>query len=475
MESPTFAKVVEISDAELTKLQKLLTYIDKSVDFQIKNIKKSRWMIGKFGEQRVAEMIEELNAQRKKCLLVEDKNGLHFLSGLLPMVMREIPSVDVVRNFELPEFRLIPWSKTPPFEMAPHQRLAVERMIANPHCHIESATGSGKSFVVMNLCKQTGLPTIISTPSASIARQMYDECAMLFGKNKVGLIGDGKRELGKHILVAVGKSLAMVEDPEEIEQFKKYQVFISDESHFMAADTFSKYAEGLLSHCPYRWFVSATPERNDGRDLYLEGLIGPQVMSYPIQQAIADGFLAKLNFMVFDVESHAGYSGDNNIKLNQEHFYKNNKIIHMIADLVNHAVGVEGIPTLVLVDEYAQEEYLRPHLKVNYEFASGQADTSKIVKEFNSGAIKCIIGTAAVSVGTNIKPVRLTINFQGNKAGTKIKQAVIGRSTRLDSRTGKTECNIVDFRVTNIPQLKRHADIRIGYYDEISPVTFVRV
>ena len=85
----------------------------------------------------------------------------------------------------------------------------------------------------------------------------------------------------------------------------------------------------------------------------------------------------------------------------------------------------------------------------------------------------CVVGTSAVSTGTNFKPVRLTINWQGGKAETKFKQGVIGRSTRIDQETGKTDCKIIDFRVNNIPMLKRHGSARIKLYKEVGPVEIV--
>ena len=87
----------------------------------------------------------------------------------------------------------------------------------------------------------------------------------------------------------------------------------------------------------------------------------------------------------------------------------------------------------------------------------------------------CVVGTSAVSTGTNFKPVQLTINWKGNKAGTKVKQGAIGRSTRLDPGSGKTSCKIVDFRVKNVPMLNRQGTERIKFYKQVGPVSIVDV
>ena len=49
----------------------------------------------------------------------------------------------------------------------------------------------------------------------------------------------------------------------------------------------------------------------------------------------------------------------------------------------------------------------------------------------------CVVGTSAVSTGTNFKPVQLTINWKGKKKESEVKQGAIGRSTRLDPGSGQ--------------------------------------
>lgn len=481
----------EYTESELEWLKKILTYYNKSVEYQIKAVKHYGY---KYSHAWVKEKLMELESKRTETLLYYDSDGLlytrpgilHFIKealkrkkGALNQLLTHTSSnnnefhIEVVNQIEYPEFKLIPWEKTPPYKMRPHQQKAVEIMLNNPHGHIEYATGTGKSLIIMNLIKNVGLPTVVSTPSVSIAKQLYDQAVELFGKKRVGLLGGGKKQLDKFILIAVGKSLALIKKESELDKMKKYQVFISDESHTLPASTFEYFCHTVLGHCFYRWFVSGTQTRAAGDDLKLQAIIGPRLATYTIQEAIQDGVLAKLKFFIFDVKSSSTfYDPINVVKMNQEHFYYNETIAKTIADLAHDAL-LHNKPTLILVDEHNQELLLRRYMKIDYAYACADSDVSQIVKDFNDGKIMTVVGTSAVSVGTDFKSVQLTINWQAGRSPIKIKQGAIGRSTRLDSDSGKTECIIVDFRVINVPTIKRHANARIAYYEEIGDVEYI--
>jgi hypothetical protein len=160
--------------------------------------------------------------------------------------------------------------------------------------------------------------------------------------------------------------------------------------------------------------------------------------------------------------------------MNQKHLYENEEILNVITSMVKDAIS-KRMPVLILIDEHLQETRLKDKLGDIYSYACGGSDTDKICADFNAGKVLCVVGTAAVSVGTNFKPVRLTINWKGSKAGTKVKQGAIGRSTRIDELSGKKDCKIVDFRVKNVPMLMRHSNARIKFYKAVGPVSFLEL
>jgi superfamily II DNA or RNA helicase len=469
LETPAKLRITEFSDKEYVGLQSLLSYKDKSVEVAIRRLKANSYYHKSMGQEAFNRELDRLHSELNKPLLFHDDDGVYTLPGLKKRIEGVFSDITFENLVEYPEFGLIPWAKKPEHEPYDYQLKSLENMLKTPHSHVELSTGTGKSLLALLLTKEAGLPTLIVTPSIGLAKSFYNDCVNAFGKRRVGMFGGGKKEIGKEILVCVNKSMSMVKK-EEYDSFKKYQVLISDESHMNASLTNDLWISNLCAHIPYRWFLSATQERNDGKDMLLEGIIGPLVYELSIQKAIADGYLAKISTLIFDVESHSMYNTTSNIvKMNQKHFYANQDILDIIGILVSNAME-EGMPTLILIGEHEQERLLRNKLGSIYAYAKGGSDTNKICNDFNSGKIMCVVGTSAVSTGTNFKPVRLTINWKAGKAETTVKQGPIGRSTRLDPSTGKTECKVVDFRVTNIPMLYRHSNLRIKLYKDVGPV-----
>lgn len=463
--TPTKMLIQDATDSQLQVLRKILTYKNKNIEYRLKQLSRSRAPLSVIGYQR--ELLEK--ELYHTLLWVDPESGLFYTRpGLLSYIKQRFMDVEVESKIVYPEPGRLAWEELPPYQPHDAQAKAVERLLQVPHSHIEFATGTGKSFIVMLLIKNMGLPTIVTTPSVSIARQLYSTAVKLFGKKRVGLLGAGRKDLGSFILIAVGKSLSLIKEPALIEEFKKYQVFISDESHTLPASTFEYFCHTILAHCPYRWFLSGTQQRTAGDDLLLHSIIGPCVHRYTIQEAIDDGILAKLDFVMVNVRSKSLYDDPNNVvRMNQEHYYNNQTIARFIAALTYECV-MQNKPVLILVDEHSQERLLHNFLRVDYAYACAGADVSKIVQDFNDGKIMCVVGTSAVSVGTDFKAVEVTINWQANRSPIKIKQGAIGRSTRVTEK--KRACTVVDFCVVNVPLLRMHAMTRSKYYAEIGPI-----
>lgn len=462
----------DYSEEEYSYLFSKLTYTDKSVDHQIRQLKNNPWYIKSMGEQAFTQKLEELKAEQKKQVLYQDSGGVYTLSGLKSFLSQLFPKADWASNYTVPEVKLLRFEKIPKLTLREYQEKSIVRLLEARHGNTELATGAGKTAVLLYLAKETGLKTVVAAPSTDIATTIYRLFVDHFGKSKVGKFMGTKKETGKLITVATAQSLTRIEPgTEHYDNLSKAECFMFDECHLVAAQTFFKIATGICANAPYRYFCSATPERNDGKDLLMKGIIGDAVCRKTIKDLIEEGYLARISTTIMDVESDDTYSNLNAMRMNQHHLYTNMKIVKFISDISEQALR-SNIPTLILIDEHDQEALLKANMRVTYEYASGGTDTHKIVEDFNAGRIMCVVGTSAVSIGSDFKSNRLTIAWQGGRSGTKVKQGPIGRSTRLDPRTGKTECRIIDFRISNVPMQKKHANSRIGYYEEVGPVTY---
>ncbi len=238
-----------------------------------------------------------------------------------------------------------------------------------------------------------------------------------------------------------------------------------DELHMFAASNLQKVALGVGKNIPIRYSVSATPERQDGQSLLLEGIVGPKVFRIGFKELVEKGVLSPLKFYVYNVESDAGYSGKNSKKNSQEHCLYNERSLVLAAKIANSRVVDNDEPTLILIEEKEQLEYLKPYLTTTYDFAHAGTDTSQQVKDFNSGKTKLLIGTSAISTGSDLKVCKNLILLFSGKSSTKFKQA-IGRASRISP--GKTHAKIFDFHVINDPQSSRHFYQRLDMYKTLS-------
>lgn len=295
------------------------------------------------------------------------ENGDVFIRpGYIPYLMDDIkltvePENGLVYLYTLPKPRPYPMAKPLKYKPYPYQQKAVELLLTMRHATIESATGTGKTIMIVMLAQKLGLKTIVVTPFVPIFEQIYEEFVYYFGSGSVGVYGGGKKKNPRaNFVIAVSDSIASInpEDEKAMEYFKGFDVAIFDEAHTLSAETLEAMAFGPLAHIPYRYFFTGTHTRPDGLNNLLQAITGPVVMRYKTKDAIADGVICPFKVRVIDVESD--YEGEIDKKdvmaVKRAHFLYNNNIAKAIADTIvrNVVVGDKKRSALVLVSEIRQ-------------------------------------------------------------------------------------------------------------------------
>lgn len=476
--SPTTIKL-EGFDGKYEELEKYLTYKDKTVQYEIARFKHARWFVNKFGTEAYAEKMQELKDSQYKLLLWGNKTGIYTYAGLAEDLA--IKFNDSIKNdVTYPKAKGIPWDKHPDIDLRYYQKEAIEKLLACKHGAVSLPTGSGKSACALHLVKELGLKTLVMAPSISIATQLFDLFKKHLGIKHVGMFGNGKKQTKKLITIGIAASLTRIkEDSEEWKDLSKAQVYLVDESHLVAAVTFKEVSMGLAAKAPYRFFISATQMRNDGSDMLLKGIIGPTVVEYKAKELIDQGYLAKPKFTIVRAYSASNYSSKDAMRMIENHLYSNADLHKKVANMANMSVELLNHQVLIMIDHIGQFKYLLPYLKHKPGFAHGgvtdknqhfipeeyhKSDVDGLVKEFNKGDLKILVGTGVISLGTDIKPVNDIYNLQGGVSEVKFKQ-LIGRGTR--KVPGKDSFNFIDFDLKNIPQLHAHAQRRIEIYKDI--------
>ena len=171
--------------------------------------------------------------------------------------------------------------------------------------------------------------------------------------------------------------------------------------------------------------------------------------------------------------------------MKREHFLKNKNIANFAAKLAN-ALGNQNKQTLVLVEELSQISMLVPLLTVPFAIAHSEkkkerleelgidkVDNDESIEKFNKNEVRVLVGTSAVSTGTNIFPMAATVNWVGGASPIRTKQGAVGRSVRFghsnpwaDRCAPKSNVIIYDFDIEDCAVMTRHLEARLSCYQE---------
>jgi superfamily II DNA or RNA helicase len=130
-------------------------------------------------------------------------------------------------------------------------------------------TGSGKSHVAVLAIDDRRRSALVVAPTLDLVRQWYDLLRTSFGV-PVGVVGGGEHEI--HPLTVTTYDSAYL----HMDHLgSRFGLVVFDECHHLPGETYALGARQCLA--PYRLGLTATPEREDGRDVVIEELIGPIV------------------------------------------------------------------------------------------------------------------------------------------------------------------------------------------------------
>jgi superfamily II DNA or RNA helicase len=145
-------------------------------------------------------------------------------------------------------------------------------------------TGTGKTHLAILAIHKAARPALVITPTIDLLNQWYGELLVAFDV-PVGLMGGGHYEL-QPLTVTTYDSAHI-----HLERWgNRFGLVIFDECHHLPGPTYLESARGSIA--PYRLGLTATPERQDGQEVLLEGLVGPIVYRREIKELAGD-FLAE--------------------------------------------------------------------------------------------------------------------------------------------------------------------------------------
>lgn len=295
------------------------------------------------------------------------------------------------------------------------QDKAVRTALQRKRGIISAPTGTGKSHVMKQIALSTGLKTLIIVPSLEIMKQLADK------------LKDVKTVTVLNI------------DAKELKTSTDYDCLIIDEAHHTAAKTYHKLNKTAWTKIYYRFFLTATPFRNDTEEtLLFESIAGRLIYQLTYKEAIDNNYIVPVESYYIEVpkQDNDCYSWK---QVYSELVVNNTPRNVLICGLLARLHSSQK-STLCLVKEVAHGNILAE--MTGLPFVSGADDDSRrYIQHFNSGTIKVLIATTGImGEGIDSKPCEYVVVAGLGKAKSQFMQQV-GRAVR--TYPGKESAKVI--------------------------------
>lgn len=157
-------------------------------------------------------------------------------------------------------------------------------------------TGAGKSHLAVLAVADKKRSTLVVAPTLDLVRQWYDLLRTSFA-TEVGIVGGGEHSVRPLTVTTYDSAYLQMEH-----LGARFGLVVFDECHHLPGASYQLAAELCLA--PFRLGLTATPERADGREGALAGLVGPVVYRKEIGE-LAGSFLADYDTERLTVELSA--------------------------------------------------------------------------------------------------------------------------------------------------------------------------
>jgi superfamily II DNA or RNA helicase len=130
-------------------------------------------------------------------------------------------------------------------------------------------TGAGKTWVAFLAIDDRRRSTLVVAPTLDLVRQWHDGLVASFGV-KVGIVGGGDYDVRELTVITYDSAYLHMEH-----LGNRFGLVVFDECHHLPSESYALSAQLCLA--PFRLGLTATPEREDGRDDCLTKIVGPLV------------------------------------------------------------------------------------------------------------------------------------------------------------------------------------------------------
>lgn len=347
-----------------------------------------------------------------------------------------------------------------PIELYDYQKRAVDAMVSAKGGVLVAPCGAGKTIMGIEIIHRLNKKFLWLTHTKDLLNQALEDMHQLFPKLDVGLITEGKVDIGKDGAIATIQTLVNIDTDLYADQF---EVVICDEcAHVNGSPTISKMFSKVVEKIParYKYGLTATPERSDTMIKSMYTLIGMSKSgefepTYKVDRREVKTIESE--HLKFDIDLNYGYdilNADGTLDYNTliDYLSDNEKRNDIILDNIEK-MNSENRKQIVLCHRVRHCEYLYNKLLergLNAKMVVGKVNNKKR-KEIleNSDNWEIMVATySLLKEGVSIKALD-TLHFTTPQKNKSLIVQCAGRIERY--MEGKNQPLIFDYVDVNVP------------------------
>lgn len=339
-----------------------------------------------------------------------------------------------------------------------YQKDAVEAALLNVRGVLQLATGAGKTNVAAGIIDAINRPAIFLVHTKDLMYQAVERFKTLLDPNEVGMLGDGQYIPGRFLVATMQTTCNILGVPYEVASDEgktddygpsnsmghmvttmrpdilSREVIIIDECQHAACETMQTIVKALR-HASYVIGLSATPWRDDGKDLDMEGVLGHVVYQISASELIRRGHLMAPEIKCIEIEKEPDLDDADYPTLYKLQIVENPERNRFIGKLAAQNKKQGRKLQLIIVRQLKHVDLLMKALRPRQLVAvsltgkeSGAVRQDKL-KLAQAGAIDVIVATTVADEGLDLPMLDTVILAGGGKSTARALQRV-GRAIR---------------------------------------------
>lgn len=179
-------------------------------------------------------------------------------------------------------------------ELKAFQKQAVDKMLSRDFGTLSAPTGSGKTVMALYIIAVRRQPTMIIVHTKDLALQWVERVHSFLNlpKDKIGMIGNGKKNIGRQVTVALVQSLYKC-----VQQVTPHiGQLVVDECHRAPSRTFTEAVKAF--DCQFMLGLSATPWRRDRLSQLIFWHLGDVHHEISKSSLVADGHILDVEIVM---------------------------------------------------------------------------------------------------------------------------------------------------------------------------------